>query len=154
MAGRLFSVLDAFEGGGASGSGGASGDGGPVSLRLTDIAARTGLPAPTAPRMVRELVARGGLERGSDGTYRLGLRLRALGAAAPCPRGLLDAALPALRALGARTGGHADVAVLQGPAAGGVLYLVSGERLPAHATAYGKVPLAAPPASSPGSPLP
>ncbi|MFC8585478.1 helix-turn-helix domain-containing protein [Streptomyces sp. NPDC057217] len=53
VAGRLFSVLDAFEGGGASGSGGASGDGGPVSLRLTDIAARTGLPAPTAPRMVR-----------------------------------------------------------------------------------------------------
>ncbi|MFF6871021.1 IclR family transcriptional regulator C-terminal domain-containing protein [Streptomyces sp. NPDC012450] len=150
VAGRLFSVLDAFEGGGASGSGGASGDGGPVTLRLTDIAARTGLPAPTALRMVRELVAWGGLERGADGTYRLGLRLRALGAAAPCPRGLLDAALPALRALGARTGGHADVAVLQGPAAGGVLCLVSGERLPAHATAYGKVLLAAPPAEFPG----
>ncbi|MER7913943.1 IclR family transcriptional regulator C-terminal domain-containing protein [Streptomyces sp. NPDC096068] len=139
VAGRLFSVLDAFEGG-------ASGGGGPVALRLTDIAARTGLPAPTALRMVRELVAWGGLERGADGTYRLGLRLRALGAAAPCPRGLLDAALPALRALGARTGGHADVAVLQGPAAGGVLCLVSGERLPAHATAYGKVLLAAFPA--------
>ncbi|MFE5895951.1 IclR family transcriptional regulator [Streptomyces sp. NPDC056488] len=137
VAGRLFSVLDAFEGGG------------PVALRLTDIAARTGLPAPTALRMVRELVAWGGLERGADGTYRLGLRLRALGAAAPCPRGLLDAALPALRALGARTGGHADVAVLQGPPAGGVLCLVSGERLPAHATAYGKVLLAAPPPNLP-----
>ncbi|KQX14235.1 hypothetical protein ASC82_10165 [Streptomyces sp. Root431] len=149
VAGRLFSVLDAFDGA----------PGGPVALRLTDIAARTGLPAPTALRMVRELVAWGGLERGADGTYRLGLRLRALGAAAPCPRGLLDAALPALRALGARTGGHADVAVLCGPTAdsatadsptaGGVLCLVSGEQLPGHATAYGKTLLTAPPADLP-----
>ncbi|MFC9704631.1 IclR family transcriptional regulator [Streptomyces sp. NPDC056943] len=139
VAGRLFSVLDAFD----------VTRGGPAALRLTDIAARTGLPAPTALRMVRELVAWGGLERGADGTYRLGLRLRALGAAAPCPRGLLDAALPALRALGARTGGHADVAVLSGPADGGVLCLVSGERLPGHATAYGKVLLTAPPAELP-----
>ncbi|WP_369142078.1 helix-turn-helix domain-containing protein [Streptomyces sp. R44] len=93
VAGRLFSALDAFEGGG------------PAALRLTDIAARTGLPAPTALRLLRELVAWGGLERGADGTYRLGIRLRVLGAAAPCPRGLLDAALPALRALSARTPG-------------------------------------------------
>ncbi|RSS55833.1 IclR family transcriptional regulator [Streptomyces sp. WAC01280] len=149
VAGRLFSVLDAFDGP----------PGGPVALRLTDIAARTGLPAPTALRMVRELVAWGGLERGADGTYRLGLRLRSLGAAAPCPRGLLDAALPALRVLGTRTGGHADVAVLSGPgpdgaaadglAAGGVLCLVSGERLPGHATAYGKTLLTVPPADLP-----
>ncbi len=139
MAGRLFSVLDAFEGGG------------PPALRLTDIAARTGLPAPTALRLVRELVAWGGLERGADGRYRLGLRLRlrVLGAAAPCPRGLLDAALPALRALGARTGGHADLAVLSAPSADGVLCLVSGERLSAHATAYGKVLLAGPPEELP-----
>ncbi|MFB7514313.1 IclR family transcriptional regulator [Streptomyces sp. NPDC056144] len=137
VAGRLFSVLDAFD----------VGRGGPAALRLTDIAARTGLPAPTALRMVRELVAWGGLERGADGTYRLGLRLRALGAAAPCPRGLLDAALPALRALGARTGGHADVAVLAG--SGDVLCLVSGERLPGHATAFGRILLAAPPADLP-----
>ncbi|MFD8699049.1 IclR family transcriptional regulator [Kitasatospora purpeofusca] len=141
VAGRLFSVLDAFEGGGG-------GEGPPV-LRLTDIAARTGLPAPTALRLVRELVAWGGLERGADGGYRLGLRLRVLGAAAPCPRGLLDAALPALRALGARTGGHADLAVLAGPSADGVLCLVSGDRTPPHATAYGKVLLAAPPAELP-----
>ncbi|MFB7591516.1 IclR family transcriptional regulator [Streptomyces sp. NPDC056169] len=139
VAGRLFSVLDAFDGP----------PGGPVALRLTDIAARTGLPAPTALRMVRELVAWGGLERGADGTYRLGLRLRSLGAAAPCPRGLLDAALPALRVLGARTGGHADVAVLSGPGADGVLCLVSGERLPGHATAYGKILLTAPPTDLP-----
>ncbi|WP_327167410.1 IclR family transcriptional regulator [Streptomyces subrutilus] len=137
VAGRLFSVLDAFE------------DGGPAALRLTDIAARTGLPAPTALRLVRELVAWGGLERGADGRYRLGLRLRMLGAAAPCPRGLLDAALPELRALAARTGGHADLAVRTAPSADGILCLVSGDRLPPHATAYGKVLLAVPPAVLP-----
>ncbi|MFE9768507.1 IclR family transcriptional regulator C-terminal domain-containing protein [Streptomyces sp. NPDC005808] len=48
-------------------------------------------------------------------------------------------ALPALRALTARTGGHADLAV---PAAGTALCLVTGERLPLHATAAGKVLLA------------
>ncbi|WP_326720387.1 helix-turn-helix domain-containing protein [Streptomyces sp. NBC_00243] len=126
VAGRVFSVLDAFEGA-------------PDTLRLTEIARRTGLPLPTALRMVRELVAWGGLERATDGSYRLGTRIRALGAAAPCPRGLLDAALPALRALTARTGGHADVAV---PADGTALCLVSGERLPLHATAAGKILLA------------
>ncbi|WP_371599626.1 IclR family transcriptional regulator [Streptomyces sp. NBC_00564] len=126
VAGRVFSVLDAFEGA-------------PDTLRLTDIARRTGLPLPTALRMVRELVVWGGLERATDGSYRLGTRIRALGAAAPCPRGLLDAALPALRALTARTGGHADVAV---PADGTALCLVTGERLPLHATAAGKILLA------------
>ncbi|MGY3339048.1 IclR family acetate operon transcriptional repressor [Streptomyces filamentosus] len=95
---------------------------------------------------MRELVARGGLERGADGRYRLGLRLRVLGAAAPCPRGLLDAALPAL---GARTGGHADLAVRSAPPSGGVLCLVSGERPPPHATAYGQVLPAAPPVERP-----
>ncbi|MEU5957733.1 IclR family transcriptional regulator C-terminal domain-containing protein [Streptomyces sp. NPDC047525] len=127
VAGRVFSVLDAFAEG-------------PDTLRLTDIARRTGLPLPTALRMVRELVAWGGLERATDGSYRLGTRIRALGAAAPCPRGLLDAALPALRQLSARTGGHADVAV---ESDGTALFLVSGERLPLHATAAGKVLLAA-----------
>lgn len=126
VAGRVFSVLDAFAGG-------------PDTLRLTEIARRTGLPVPTALRMVRELVTWGGLERAADGSYRLGTRIRALGAAAPCPRGLLDVSLPALRILTARTGGHADVAV---PSDGTALCLVSGERLPLHATAAGKILLA------------
>lgn len=126
VAGRVFSVLDAFVDA-------------PVTLRLTEIARRTGLPVPTALRMVRELVAWGGLERGADGSYRLGTRIRTLGAAAPCPRGLLDTALPALRALTARTGGHADVVI---PAGGTALCLVTGARLPPHATAAGKVLLA------------
>ncbi|MFE1196440.1 IclR family transcriptional regulator [Streptomyces olivaceoviridis] len=126
VAGRVLSVLDAF------------GDA-PDTLRLTDIARRTGLPVPTALRMVRELVAWGGLERAADGSYRLGTRIRTLGAAAPCPRGLLATALPALRTLTTRTGGHADVTI---PADGAALCLVTGERLPLHATAAGKVLLA------------
>jgi DNA-binding IclR family transcriptional regulator len=129
VAGRILSVLDAF----------ADVPAVPGTLRLTDIARRTGLPLPTALRMVRELVTWGGLERAADGSYRLGTRLRALGAAAPCPRGLLDVALPALRTLTARTGGHADVAV---PSGGLALCLVSGERLPLYATAAGKILLA------------
>ncbi|MFI1035908.1 IclR family transcriptional regulator [Streptomyces sp. NPDC020951] len=126
VAGRVLSVLDAFVGA-------------PATLRLTEIARRTGLPVPTALRMVRELVAWGGLERAADGSYRLGTRIRALGAAAPCPRGLLDLSLPALRTLTSRTGGHADIAV---PSDGAALCLVSGERLPLHATAAGKILLA------------
>ncbi|MGA4839304.1 IclR family transcriptional regulator [Streptomyces sp. G45] len=127
VAGRVLSVLDAFADA-------------PGTLRLTDVARRTGLPLPTALRMVRELVAWGGLERASDGSYRLGTRMRVLGEAALCPRGLLAAALPSLRALAARTGGHADVAVESG---GVALFLVSGEKLPLGATAAGKVLLAA-----------
>ncbi|MFD9909005.1 IclR family transcriptional regulator [Streptomyces sp. NPDC059063] len=127
VAGRVLSVLDAFADG-------------PGTLRLTDVARHTGLPLPTALRMVRELVAWGGLERSSDGSYRLGTRMRVLGSAALCPRGLLAAALPSLRALAGRTGGHADIAVESG---GLALLLVSGERLPLRATAAGKVLLAA-----------
>ncbi|KUN30003.1 IclR-family transcriptional regulator [Streptomyces antibioticus] len=126
VAGRVFSVLDAFVGA-------------PDTLRLTEIARRTGLPVPTTLRMVRELVAWGGLERAADGSYRLGTRIRAIGAAAPCPRGLLDLSLPALRTLTSRTGGHADIAV---PSDGTALCLVSGNRLPLHATAAGKILLA------------
>ncbi|MEU6844847.1 IclR family transcriptional regulator C-terminal domain-containing protein [Streptomyces sp. NPDC046716] len=126
VAGRVFSVLDAFVDA-------------PATLRLTEIARRTGLPVPTALRMVRELVAWGGLERAADGSYRLGTRIRSLGAAAPCPRGLLDVSLPALRTLTSRTGGTADIAV---PSDGTALCLVGGRRLPLHATSAGKILLA------------
>ena len=128
---RSLSVLDAF------------GDGVP-SLRLTAIAERTGLPVPTTLRLVRELVAWGGLERQSDGSYRVGTRLWALGTRAPCPQRLREAA--GLRALHAAAGHSAHVAV-----AGAAGALVVGESgglvpdgtvLPWHATAAGLVLLA------------
>ncbi|GIG67409.1 IclR family transcriptional regulator [Phytomonospora endophytica] len=128
---RSLSVLDAF------------GDGVP-SLRLSAIAARTGLPAPTTLRLVRELVAWGGLERQADGSYRLGTRLWVLGNRAPCPQRLRDAVgLPILHAA---TGHSAHVAVADTAGAlvigesGGLV--PDGTLLPWHATAAGLVLLA------------
>ncbi|MEV0645450.1 helix-turn-helix domain-containing protein [Phytomonospora sp. NPDC050363] len=130
---RSLSVFDAFA------------DGAP-SLRLTDIAGRTGLPVPTTLRLVRELVAWGGLERQGDGSYRVGTRLWSLGTRAPCPRRLRDAAAGPLAALHAETG-HASHAVV----ADGAGAVVVGERgglvadgsvLPWHASAAGLVLLA------------
>lgn len=128
---RSLSVLDAF------------GDGVP-SLRLTAIAERAGLPVPTTLRLVRELVAWGGLERQADGSYRVGTRLWALGNRAPCPQRLREAVgLPALHAA---TGHSAHVAVADEAGAlvvgesGGLV--PDGTVLPWHATAAGLVLLA------------
>ncbi|CAO5166301.1 HTH iclR-type domain-containing protein [Frankia sp. AiPs1] len=98
---RVFAVLDAFAG--------------PAQrLRLTDIAEWSGLPMPTALRLVRELVEWGGLERFTDGTYRIGRRLWALGTTAPCVRRMGAATRPSLEQLAARTGADVYLAVLDG----------------------------------------
>lgn len=77
-------------------------------LSLTQIAHRTGLPVPTAHRLVAELLANGLLERvGRD--LRLGRRLGALGACVPHQRRLRETALPHLQRLHQATG---DVAAL------------------------------------------
>lgn len=133
VVGRALSVLDVF-GGGAP------------SLRLTTIADRAGLPLPTALRLVRELVAWGGLERQADGTYRLGSRLWTLGRQAPCPRRLVEAGRPFLQRLNITTGLPVLLTTLDGPrvvvadAVGARPPL--GEELPLHATAAGKIFLA------------
>src|SRR4051812_23281545 len=44
-------------------------------LSLTELAARSGLPASTTYRLASELVQWGGLERVESGGYRIGLRL-------------------------------------------------------------------------------
>ncbi|GII32650.1 IclR family transcriptional regulator [Planotetraspora mira] len=133
VAGRLLSVLGAFQDG-------------PESLRLSDIAERTGLPLPTALRMARELVLWGGLERQRDGTYRVGTRLWALGELTPCLRRLRATGRPFLRELHDVTRSAARLFVLDGHHAmvldelgSPVLY---GSRLPAHATAAGRALLA------------
>ncbi|MEW1864143.1 IclR family transcriptional regulator C-terminal domain-containing protein [Streptomyces sp. NPDC088194] len=138
---KLLAVLDAFTQ--RTGTGRAP-DGG---LRLSEIARRADLPAPTALRLVRELVAWGGLERFADGSYRLGTRLWAIGGTSPCPHRLRAVTREPLRDLATATGGRAEVAVLErgaalvlegaGPGAGG-----GADRLPLHATALGKVLLA------------
>ncbi|SNQ51349.1 Transcriptional regulator [Frankia canadensis] len=131
--GRAFSVLDAFA------------DGTP-SLRLTAIAERSALPLPTALRLVRELVAWGGLERQSDGSYRLGSRLWTLGGQAPCRRRLVETGRPVLDRLNRTTGLPVLLAALDGirfVVVDGVgSTLRPGTMLPPHATAAGKVLLA------------
>ena len=143
VASKIFAVLDAF-------------DGTSTSLRLSTIAERTGLPMPTALRMVRELVGWGGLERQRDGSYRVGRRLWALGVSAPCVRRIRRAAAAPMRELCAVTGLEVHLAVLDGTEAlvvdgfsGSAGHAgQDGERLPLHASAAGKVLLAHAPPST------
>ncbi|MFI0412298.1 IclR family transcriptional regulator [Actinomadura sp. 3N508] len=135
---RGLSLLDAF----------GSAD---TELNLTELAARTGLPKPTAHRLLSELVRWGGVERTETG-YRLSMRLFVLGQRAPRPRGLREAALPYLEDLYEATHENIHLAVLDGM---DTLFLekVSGRRsmpivsrvggrLPAYCTATGKLFLA------------
>lgn len=131
--GRALSVLDAFADGSAC-------------LRLTTIAARAELPLPTALRLVRELVAWGGLERQADGSYRLGTRLWVLGGQVPCQRRLAEAGRPYLRGLRTATGRAVALTSLDGNRLLVVDELGAavsrGSHLPLHATAAGKLFLA------------
>jgi DNA-binding IclR family transcriptional regulator len=123
---------------------------------LSELARRAGLPLPTAHRLVGELVRWGGLERGADGRYRIGLRLVEI--AALCPRGigLRDVALPFMEDLYEATHQNVQLAVrdgtdgvyierIAGRQAVPVLTRV-GAHWPLHATGVGLVLLAhAPP---------
>jgi IclR family acetate operon transcriptional repressor len=135
VASKIFAVLDTF-------------DDASSSLRLTEITERTGIPMPTALRLVRELVSWGGLERQGDGSYRVGSRLWALGTGAPCMRRIRRAAAPALQGLFAVTGLEVQLAVLDGTealvldAVGRRAEAHDGDRLPLHASGVGKVLLA------------
>ncbi|MFC7497163.1 MULTISPECIES: IclR family transcriptional regulator [unclassified Nocardioides] len=124
-------------------------------LTLTQLAERAGLPAPTAHRLVGELVAWGALAR-VDGCYVVGRRIWDLGLLAPVQSDLRALASPYLHDLYGATLATVHLAVRDGTE---VLYLdrlaghasvpvVSsvGSRLPLHATGVGKVLLAhAPP---------
>lgn len=122
-----------------------------VELTLTEFAARTGLPKPTAYRLLGELVRWGGLERTRHG-YRLGMRLFVLGQRVPRPRGLREAALPYLEDLYEASHENIHLAIFDGI---DTLFLekVSGRhsmpiisrvggRPPAYCTATGKLFLA------------
>jgi len=122
-----------------------------AELSLTELATRTGLPKPTAHRLLAELVAWGGLERTGHG-YRLSTRLFILGQRVPRHRGLREAALPYLEDLYEATHENIHLAVLDGT---DTLFLEKvtgrrsmpivsrvGGRLPAYCTATGKVFLA------------
>ena len=72
-------------------------------LSLTELAARAGLPLPTAHRLVGELVEWGALIRLADGRYAIGRRLWDLGLLAPVQTGLRQAASPFLHDVYAAT---------------------------------------------------
>lgn len=139
VASRLLSLLGAFQ----------PGD---EALTLTELARRTGLPQPTALRLLRELTTWGAVERTSTGAYQIGLRLFHVGMLAPSQRTLREVALPLMQDVFAVTKENVLLGVLENNS---VLYVekIRGQRsapaltrsgglLPAHATASGKVLLA------------
>ena len=123
------------------------------SMTVAEIARRTGLPSPTAHRLVAQLLDVGFLERTDRHRVRVGLHLweiAALGARAP---DLREAAMPYLEDVHVATRQHTQLTVLEGgdvlvvewlkarEALGGLL-LQAGRRVPAHAVAAGAVLLA------------
>jgi IclR family transcriptional regulator, pca regulon regulatory protein len=124
-------------------------------LGIADIADELGMSRSTTHRYVITLVALGYLEQGASRKYRLGLRVTNLGMSALNSTGLREHAHPYLEELRQRTSYTTSLGVLDGTE---VLYidrvrsyrrqgridldLHPGSRLPAHATAMGKMLLA------------
>ncbi|MFC7401826.1 IclR family transcriptional regulator [Citricoccus sp. GCM10030269] len=123
------------------------------SLTLSSIARRAGLTLPTAHRLVGELTEWGALHRQPDGEYTIGLKVLELGSLAGHRLRLKQLAHPFLHGLhhATKTNIHLSVSMQQD-----VLYLESmlapggapvtsrfGGRWPMHATATGRVLLAA-----------
>jgi len=84
------------------------------AMTLSELARQTGLPVSTAHRMLAGLVEWGALERGEDGSYRVGLRLWEVGALAPRGQGLRERALPFLEDLSQVTRENVQLAVREG----------------------------------------
>src|ERR1700689_1617094 len=125
-------------------------------LGIADIADELGMSRSTTHRYVITLVALGYLEQGASRKYRLGLRVTDLGMSALNSTGLREHAHPYLEELGQRSTYTTSLGVLEGTE---VLYvdrvrsfrrgqgnidlsLHTGSRLPAYATAMGKLLLA------------
>ncbi len=98
---KLLSLLDAYTEGRSA-------------YTVSELARRTGLPLTTAHRLVGELQRWGGLERGEDGRYRIGLRVMELAALCPRGTGLRDVALPYMQDLYEATHQNVQLAVRDG----------------------------------------
>lgn len=127
-----------------------------LSLSLSALSARAGLPKSTTLRLAQKLAQFGALERTAEGEYVIGLRLFELASLAPRGHGLRATALPFMEDLHHATRQHVLLAVRDGEeavlvdrlsarGAGQVLYRVGG-RLPLHSTGVGLVLLAHAPA--------
>lgn len=139
-AGRVLAILDAFTDR-------------HDSLTLSSIARRAGLTLPTAHRLVGELTEWGALHRQPDGEYTIGLKVLELGSLAGHRLRLKQLAHPFLHGLYQATHANVHLSVSMDQ---DVLYLESllapggapvdsrfGGRWPMHATATGRVLLAA-----------
>ncbi|WP_181447599.1 MULTISPECIES: IclR family transcriptional regulator [unclassified Rhodococcus (in: high G+C Gram-positive bacteria)] len=123
-----------------------------TELTMSDIARATGLPSSTTHRLIQELERWGGLERGTDGRYSIGLRLWEVAARSRRTYGMRESALPFLQTLWDLTRAHVLFAVLDGSEALLIEKIAgtkdvpnagrAGGRLPLHASAVGKVLLA------------
>jgi IclR family transcriptional regulator, acetate operon repressor len=121
---------------------------------LKDLSLRVETPKSSLLPLLRTLSARGYLEQGRAGEYRLGRRAVELAVRSQGHRGLVEVARPTLTALMRRTGESAFLTTLAADAAAVVFidvveseelirYTVTvGQRSPLHATANGKAILA------------
>ena len=127
-----------------------------TTLRVTDVAARTGLHVATASRLVAEMVTHGLLTREPDRSVRVGVRLWELASRASPVLSLRQAAMPFLEDLHAVIGHHVQLGVLAETevlfverlsAPNAVInYTRIAGRLPLHASSSGLVLLAHAPA--------
>ncbi|WP_311243595.1 IclR family transcriptional regulator [Microbacterium sp. WCS2018Hpa-23] len=123
-----------------------------TSLKLREICDRTGIPMPTAFRVVATLEEGGYLERSSDGSIRPGIAVLQLGSAALRGSSIVQLSEQPLRHLAEESGETVNLGVLVGDR---VLYLARlrnsdlvtaniqvGSTLPAAYTSMGKLLLA------------
>ncbi|OLT18739.1 IclR family transcriptional regulator [Pseudonocardia sp. CNS-139] len=138
MLGRAFTLLGAFRPGEAE-------------VTLAELTRRSGVPKPTAHRLLGELEEWGAVERNGRG-YRLGLRLFELGQLVPRQRELQETAAPFLADLFEATRETVHLAVPDGVEVVYVQKLPAssapeipsrqGGRMPAYCTGLGKALLA------------
>ena len=117
---------------------------------VAEISAATGLPMPTAHRLVRTLVERGYVRQLANRSYALGFRLLPLAAAASGIVG--TSAMPVLSELVSEIGETANLAVLAGGQAEYIaqvpsryamrMFIEVGRRVDLHSTGVGKALLA------------
>jgi IclR family KDG regulon transcriptional repressor len=123
-------------------------------MSLTDLARKLGLGKSSVYRLLVTLAQRGYVEKNPQGErYRLTYRLFAVGSPAADRFGLREAAHPVMERLAAQTGETVNLGVLDGPRVLNIhkvesqhllrMHMAVGSGVPAHATALGKVLLAA-----------
>jgi IclR family transcriptional regulator, acetate operon repressor len=122
------------------------------ALRLADVARELGMPRSSAHRILAPLVKRGLAEQDSDGRYRAGFALMALGLNVASREPLASAAKPVLESAAAELGETfflvvaraGRLVVLEKAEGNGFLRAAPrlGANVPVHATAVGKLYLA------------